>query len=150
VKATPTELDDAQLLESASQLRSLVAKLRRRLAEQTSPADFTPSQIAVMSRLLNDGPATLTALAKAEAMRPQSMSAIVAALQADGVVEGRPDPSDGRQTILAVTDAARERFETARMIKNDWLFRSFRAKYSPAEQAQLVVSIGLLQRLLEP
>jgi DNA-binding MarR family transcriptional regulator len=145
-----TELDDARLLESASELRSLVAKLRRRLAEQTSPADFTPSQIAVMSRLLNDGPATLTALAKAEAMRPQSMSAIVSALQADGVIEGRPDPSDGRQTILAVTDAARERFETARAIKNDWLFRSIRDKYTPAEQARLVVAIGLLQRLLEP
>lgn len=146
---TDVALDDARLLETATELRLLVAKLRRRLAEQASPGDFTPSQAAVLTRLLTDGPATLTALAKAEAMRPQSMSAIVAVLQADGVVEGKPDPMDGRQTILALTDAARERVEHARVIKNDWLFRSIRAKYTPAEQAQLTTSVELLQRLLE-
>ena len=148
--ATTVELDDARLLETASELRVLVAKLRRRLADQASPGDFTPSQAAVLSRLHTDGPATLTTLAKAEAMRPQSMSAIISVLQATGVVEGRPDPSDGRQTILALTDTARERVEQARVIKNDWLFRSIRAKYTRAEQAQLAGSVALLQRLLEP
>jgi DNA-binding MarR family transcriptional regulator len=148
---TPTrlELDDAQLLEMATELRVLIAKLRRRLAEQASPGDFTPSQAAVLTRLLTDGPATLTTLAKAEAMRPQSMSAIISVLQADGVVEGRPDPTDGRQTILALTDLARERVERARVIKNDWLFRSIRARYTPAEQVHLASSIELLKRLLD-
>ena len=147
---TTPPIDDAQLLETASELRVLVAKLRRRLAEQASPGDFTPSQVAVVTRLLHDGPATLTALAKAEAMRPQSMSTIIATLQAAGVVEGRSDPTDGRKTILAVTDDARARVERAREIKNDWLFRSIRARYTSAEQAQLAGSVALLQRLLEP
>jgi|SRR5471032_2878656 DNA-binding MarR family transcriptional regulator len=150
MNATTVDLDDARLLETASELRVLVAKLRRRLAEQASPGDFTPSQAAVLTRLLTEGPATLTTLARAEAMRPQSMSAIISALQADGVVEGKPDPMDGRQTILALTDLARERVERARVIKNDWLFRSIRAKYTPGEQAQLTRSVELLQRLLEP
>jgi DNA-binding MarR family transcriptional regulator len=142
-------MDDAQLLDTASELRVFVAKLRRRLAEQSNPGDFTPSQVAVMTRLLNDGPATLTSLANAEGMRPQSMSAIVSALQAAGVVEGRPDPTDGRATILALADSVRERVEHARVIKNDWLFRGLRSKYTPAEQAQLVDSIQLLRRLIE-
>jgi DNA-binding MarR family transcriptional regulator len=141
---------EVRLRETASELRVLVAQLRRRLAEQSSPGDFTPSQIAVMSRLLTEGPATLTELAKAEAMRPQSMSAIIAVLQAEGVVEGRPHPTDGRQTILGLTDTTRERVEKARLIKNDWLFRSIQARYTPAEQARLVESIALLQRLVEP
>ena len=150
MNATSAGPDDARLLDTATELRVLIAKLRRRLAEQASPGDFTPSQAAVLTRLLTDGPATLTTLAKSEAMRPQSMSAIISVLQAGGVVEGRPDPTDGRQTILALTDTARERVEQARVIKNDWLFRSIRAKYSPAEQLQLADSIGLLQRLIEP
>ena len=145
-----TKVDDARLLEAASELRVLVAQLRRRLAEQSSPGDFTPSQLAVMSRLLNEGPATLTELAKAEAMRPQSMSAIIAVLQAEGIVAGRPHPTDGRQTILGLTESTRERVIRARAIKNDWLFRSIQAKYTPAEQTQLVESIALLQRLIEP
>jgi DNA-binding MarR family transcriptional regulator len=149
MNAIPREVDDAQLLETASELRVFVAKLRRRLAEQSNPGDFTPSQVAVMTRLLNDGPATQTALANAEGMRSQSMSAIVSALLAAGAVEKRPDPTDGRATILALADSVRERVEQARVIKNDWLFRGMRAKYTPAEQAQLVDSIRMLQRLTE-
>jgi DNA-binding MarR family transcriptional regulator len=144
---TPT---DARLLEAAAQLRVLIAKLRRRLADQASPGDFSPSQAAVLTRLLQDGPATLTTLANAEGMRPQSMSAIVAALQSAGAIEGRPDPGDGRATILDLTDSVRDRVERARLIKTDWLFAQFQAKYSPAERAQLVETIQLLQRLTEP
>jgi DNA-binding MarR family transcriptional regulator len=142
--------DDDRLLATATELRVLVAKLRRRLAEQATAGEFTPSQASALSRLLSDGPATLTALAKAEGMRPQSMSAIVSVLQADGVIVGQPDPADGRQTILALSDSARETVEAARAIKNDWLFRSFKAKFTPEEQHQLASSIELLQRLIEP
>jgi DNA-binding MarR family transcriptional regulator len=143
---TPSE---ARLHESAAELRVLVAKLRRRLADQASPGDFSPSQTAVLTRLLQDGPATLTTLANAEGMRPQSMSAIIAALEAVGAVERRPDPNDGRATILALTESVRDRVEQARLIKTDWLFAQFRSKYNAAEQAQLVESIRLLQRIIE-
>ena len=149
----PTEsldADDARLLETAVELRVLIAKLRRRLAEQASPGDFTPSQASVLSRLLSEGPTTLTALAKAEGMRPQSMSAIISVLQADGLIDGRPDPADGRQTILALSESARETVQAARVIKNDWLFRSIKARLTPAEQRHLSSSIELLQRLIEP
>lgn len=147
---TSPDADDARLLETATELRVLIAKLRRRLAEQASPGDFTPSQASVLSRLLSDGPATLTALAKAEGMRPQSMSAIISVLQADGLVDGSPDPADGRQTILALSDRARQTVEAARVIKNDWLFRSMKVKLTPVEQQQLSSGIELLQRLIEP
>ena len=141
---------DAQLLESAGHLRYFTARLRRRLNEQATAGDFSGSQGAVLSRLYNDGPATLTTLAAAEGMRPQSMSAIVAALESADFVHGVPDPNDGRRTILDLTDHARERVEAARVIKNDWLFRTMKAKYSAEEQAQLMNGIELLQRLLEP
>jgi DNA-binding MarR family transcriptional regulator len=143
-------VDDAQLLESATQLRTLVAKLRRRLVEQANPGDFSASQSAVLSRLYNEGPATLTALATAEGMRPQSMSAIVSALQAAGFVTGSPDPGDGRRTILALSDHALETVEAARIVKNDWLFRTIKSRLDPEQQAQLASSIELLQRLIEP
>ncbi|HEX3679263.1 MAG TPA: MarR family transcriptional regulator [Galbitalea sp.] len=147
---TSPDADDVRLLETATELRVLIAKLRRRLAEQASPGDFTPAQASVLSRLLADGPATLTVLAKAEGMRPQSMSAIISVLQADGVIVGQPDPADGRQTILSLSDSARETVEAARVIKNDWLFRSMKAKLTAAEQRQLANGIELLQRLIAP
>jgi DNA-binding MarR family transcriptional regulator len=144
-----TVVDDVELRDAASDLRVFVAKLRRRLAEQSNPGDFTPSQTSVMTRLLQDGPATLTALARAEGMRPQSMSAIISVLQAAGVVEGRPDPTDGRATILCLTESIRTRVEQARVVKNDWIYSQLHEKYTPAEQAVLGESIRLLQRLVE-
>ncbi|MBN3809764.1 MarR family transcriptional regulator, partial [Paraburkholderia sp. Ac-20347] len=52
----------------AGDLRALVGKLRRRMREQGSAGDFTPSQIAVLLRLERDGAATVSSLARAEGM----------------------------------------------------------------------------------
>jgi DNA-binding MarR family transcriptional regulator len=147
---TETPIDDAHLLESAARLRTLVAKLRRRLVEQASPGDFSASQSAVLSRLFNGGPATLTELATAEGMRPQSMSAIVSALQAVGFVAGSPDPADGRRTILSLTPHALETVEATRVVKNDWLFRTIKSRLDADQQAQLAGSIELIERLVAP
>jgi DNA-binding MarR family transcriptional regulator len=148
--AAETPSDDARLLESAAKLRVVVAKLRRRLVEQASPGEFTASQNAVLSRLFTDGPSTLTQLAVAEGMRPQSMSAIIQVLTERGFVEGTPDSTDGRRTILLLTPHAHESVEAARVVKNDWLLRTIKTRLDPEQQARLVDSIELLQRLVEP
>ena len=92
----------------AAELPALISLLKRRLREQASIADLTESQVGVLRRLDSDGPATVTALARAEAMRPQSMGANVAALEAAGLVRGAPDPNDGRQTLWSLTPACRD------------------------------------------
>ncbi|MHB1491776.1 MarR family protein [mine drainage metagenome] len=142
------DLESARVAAVAADLRVLVGQLRRRLQEKANPGDFTPSQIAVVARLESDGPATVTALAKAEGVRPQSMGATVAVLEAAGIVSGTPDPSDGRRTILAITPAAREALVAGRAKKEDWLFRSIRAALTPAEQEQLAVGVELLHRIV--
>lgn len=144
-----TLIDDAQLLESAAKLRAVVAKLRRRLVEQASAGEFTASQNSVLSRLFTDGPATLTELAVAEGMRPQSMSAIIQVLTEKGFIGGTPDLTDRRRTILALTPHAHATVEAARVIKNDWLFRTIKSRLDSEQQAQLLGSIELLQRLAE-
>jgi DNA-binding MarR family transcriptional regulator len=145
-----TESANASLLATAADLRVLIAQLRRKLSEQTGPNEFTPAQLAVMSRLLHDGPSTLTTLARAEGMRPQSMSAIVSVLEAAGCVAGAADPSDGRQTILSLTDHATDTIQTWRAAKNDWLLRTIQEKFTGSEQHELTRSVELLKRLLEP
>jgi DNA-binding MarR family transcriptional regulator len=147
---TAADLDDAAVMTAAGELRAFVGRLRRRLSEQGSAGDFTPSQTSALARLLNDGPSTLTALAAAEGMRPQSMSAIIVVLEAAGLVGGSPDPSDGRATILALTDLARATVYAGRAAKDDWLFHAIRSKLDASEQVELARSIQLFQRLLEP
>jgi DNA-binding MarR family transcriptional regulator len=77
------------------------------------------------------------------------MGVIVSVLQDGGLVSGAPDPSDGRKTVLSLTDAARERFATGRLAREDWLFRAIRSQLAPAEQDELAACVALLKRLAE-
>jgi DNA-binding MarR family transcriptional regulator len=133
----------------AAELRVAVGRLSRRLREQSDSGDLTGSQKSVVIRLERDGPATVTTLARAEGVRPQSMGATVATLEAAGLVSGSPDPADGRQTILSLTAACRERMKVSRAAKEDWLYRAIRTKFAADEQQSLVTVIEMIQRLAD-
>ncbi|HEX7800472.1 MAG TPA: MarR family transcriptional regulator [Asticcacaulis sp.] len=140
--------DSLDIANLAADLRALVGRLKRRLREQGSVGDLTPSQIAVVRRLDADGPATISALARAEGVRPQSMGATVAALEAAGLTQGRPDPDDGRQTLISLTPACRERLTQGRAARQDWLTRQIE-RLTPEERARLAAAADILRRLSE-
>jgi DNA-binding MarR family transcriptional regulator len=133
----------------AAELRALLSKLKRRLREQAGRGDLTPSQVSVVLRLEKDGPATTSSLARAEGMRPQSMATVVAALDAAGLVSGAPDPSDGRQTLLTLTEAGRQRIVAGHAARQDWLARTLQSRLSTQEQDVLATAVGLLGRLVD-
>jgi len=139
--------DRAQAL--ARDLHVLLGQLRRRLQEQTHPGGYSWSQTSTVLRLERDGPATVSALARAEGVRPQSMGATVATLEAAGLVSGSPDPADRRQTILSLTDACRKLIRAKRAAKEDRLLRAIHTELSAEEQAQLAVALELLKRLAD-
>jgi DNA-binding MarR family transcriptional regulator len=133
----------------AAEIRALAGKLKRRLREQADAGDLPPSQASVLLRLDKDGPATASTLARVEGMRPQSMGPIVAALESAGLVRGSPDPKDGRQTILSLTEACRTLLDQGRAARQDWLSRTIAARLSADEQRQLASAITLLRRLVD-
>jgi DNA-binding MarR family transcriptional regulator len=133
----------------AGDLRALISKLKRRLREQSNAGDLTPSQVSVLLRLEREGPTTMSNLARGEGMRPQSMGSAVAVLEAAGFVSGAPDPNDGRQTILSLTDRCREWIREGRAARQDWLFRTLRARFSLQEQKDLAATVELLRRLVD-
>jgi DNA-binding MarR family transcriptional regulator len=145
-RTSPPPSDLAAAL--AGDLRSLVAQLRRRFREQAILGEFTPSQIAVLLRLEREGPATVSALARAEGMRPQSMGTLIAPLEAAGHISGAPDPDDGRQTLWSLTSAFREWLKEGRAARQDWLSRTIEARLTGAEQQQLAGAVELLKRLV--
>jgi DNA-binding MarR family transcriptional regulator len=131
----------------AGELRVALASVVRRLREQAEGTDLTRSQTSVLLRLEREGPATATALARAEGVRPQSMAKIVQALEAAGLVGGAPDPKDGRKTLLSLTEAAREEFRAGRLAKQDWLAKAIDGALTPEEAARLASVTDLLRRL---
>jgi DNA-binding MarR family transcriptional regulator len=133
----------------AQELGAVLGKLKRRLREQAHVGDLTPSQVSVLLRLERDGPATASGLARAEGMRPQSMGSVIAALTSSGLVSGSPDPADGRQTILSLTDSCREWLRKGRAARQDWLSRTIQAQLSTQEQKDLAAAVVLLKRLVD-
>jgi DNA-binding MarR family transcriptional regulator len=130
-------------------MRTLLRKLKLRYREHGGGNDLTSSQISVILRLEKDGAATVSSLARAEGMRPQSMSAIVTPLQESGLVSGAPDPSDGRQTLMSLTPKCLKWLQEGRAARQDWLATTISQKLSLHEQEKLQAALKLLTRLAE-
>ena len=144
-----TDMADAERVAAlAGDLRALIGKFKRRLREQSGSDDFTPSQITVLMLLEREGPMTMSNLARAEGMRPQSMGHVVGPLLAEGFVAGTPDPNDGRQTILALTDISRKWVRQRRAARQDWLSGRIRDTLSSKEQRDLANAVELLKRVV--
>ena len=143
---SPQSTDLAAL---AGELRVAVSKLVRRAREHSQSSDFTSAQKSVLFHLERDGPATVSALARAHGVKPQSMRITVAGLETFGVVRGEADPTDGRKTLIDLTPTFKRTREASRVAKEDWLIRALQAQLSPREQATLAAAVGLLERVAD-
>lgn len=74
------DVETRRISELAASIRAICGNIKRRLMAQSNGGDLTESQLAVLLRLERDGPASISALAKAEGMRPQSMGALLSGL----------------------------------------------------------------------
>lgn len=133
----------------ALDLRTAFRKIKRHLREQGQHGDLTPSQVSVILRLEEKGAATVSSLARAEGMRPQSMSAVMMPLFEAGLVRGDPDPNDGRQTLTSLTPKCLKWLKDGRAARQDWLTQRISQKLSTAEQQKLRAALSLLMKLVD-
>jgi DNA-binding MarR family transcriptional regulator len=146
-----TEGDSSPIDQAAvaAQLRAVTVGLVRRLRSAASPGDLTWSQESALLRLETSGPQTVSQLGRAEGTRSQSMGAIVAVLEAQGLVDRTADTNDGRQSIVAVTDTGRRSLDEARAVKQDWLTERLTHELDQREQRILAQAVPLLQRIVD-
>jgi DNA-binding MarR family transcriptional regulator len=139
----PTKTDPAHV---ASDLRVVLGQLSRRLRAANR---FPLSQVAVLGRLDRCGPQSVSELAAAERVRPQSMAQTVGDLEADGFVTRRPDPHDGRRALVELTALGLTRLQADRAARDGWLARAIADTLSPADHDVLVRAVELLRLLAE-
>ena len=133
----------------AGQIRTVLSRLKRQLREQGSRGDLTLSQLSVLTRLESRGAATVSGLARAEGMRPQSMSSIVTSLQVAGLVNCSADPNDARQTLLSLSRKCEKLLRRTRAARQDWLVAAIGERLSTQERKKLSSALALLGRLTE-
>ncbi|QWF77423.1 MarR family winged helix-turn-helix transcriptional regulator [Amycolatopsis sp. CA-230715] len=138
-----------QVAELAGQLRGTVGQLHRRLRQVDNAEVLTPSQSAVLSRLVRDGAATQSELAAAEHVRQQSMGATLGALDELGYLTKARDPRDGRRVLISASDLGRKTVRGVHQHRDEWIAHGLTTGLSPAERRTLAEAIPLLQRLAQ-
>lgn len=133
----------------ASQLRTAVARLARRLRQEGAHDETSPSQLIALATLYRDGPMTVGELASSERVKPPTMTRVVAALEEQGYVRREPSPDDGRCVRVLVTDAGRAAHDRYRLRRDEWLAGRLDA-LSAEDLAVLAQASDILDRLAAP
>jgi DNA-binding MarR family transcriptional regulator len=135
---------DTRLL--AGQLRLALGRLVRRLRAEHG---FPFTQGSVLGRLDREGRKSIGDLAALERVRPQSMTQTIADLEADGLIARRPDPAEGRRTLVELTDHGLAALDADRRHRVGWLAQTIADDLSPREQKLLADALPLIERLAE-
>ncbi|HXA61392.1 MAG TPA: MarR family transcriptional regulator [Streptosporangiaceae bacterium] len=133
----------------AGALRVSLGLLLRRLRQAQPEGELTLPETSALARLDRGGPTTATALAKLEQISPQSMGATLAALEARGLVERRPDPADGRRAVISATEAGLQALRNRRNARTEQLAQALSAEFTRSELRQLMAAVPLIERLAQ-
>ncbi|GAA4201349.1 MarR family winged helix-turn-helix transcriptional regulator [Microbispora amethystogenes] len=126
-----------------------VSRLLRRLRELSGAGDLSAGQVSVLVRLGKHGPASASELAAAERVKPQSMAAIVQALERDGLVERHRDPEDGRRQVVTLTEQGRERRLDERRAREAWLARTLQDHCTEDQLRTIIDAMALLDAVAQ-
>jgi len=109
---------------------------------------FNFSTLSVLHTLDRNGPLRLTELLPTEQLKQPALTSLVAKLEQDGLLERRPDPSDGRASLISLTSAGQE-IVHSRHAHRVAKLTALVDQLTPEERAVLAGSVDVLQRLTE-
>jgi DNA-binding MarR family transcriptional regulator len=93
--------------ETAARLRLVISRLSRAV-RQHGAAGLTPSQVSALATIEEHGPIRMSDLAGYELIGAPLASRIVAGLQELGLVQRAAGSTDGRVSLIELSDAGRE------------------------------------------
>jgi len=135
--------------EVAGALRVALGLLARRIRQLKAEGEITLPESSALARLDRGGPATPSELARQEQISPQSIGATLAGLEARGLVGRRPDPADGRRTVISITARGQQMLGDRRNERTLRLAEALSSGFTDAEVDQLMAVVPLLERLAQ-
>jgi DNA-binding MarR family transcriptional regulator len=135
--------------EAAISVRRGVLALSRRLRTERSPGGLTSLELSVLGHLNRRGPMTPGDLAAADRIQPQSLTRTLTGLDADTLLSRRPDPADGRRSLLAITPAGVDALRREMDQRDQWLAAAMAARLTTTETELLRLAGELLERLAD-
>jgi len=140
---------DVDVERLADELRVCIGFFVRRLRQAQAEGELTLPETTALARLDRGGPTTATALAKLEQVSAQSMGATLGGLEARGFVRRSADPTDGRQSMIALTDAGLHALWDRRNARTELIAAVLRDEFTSTEIRRLAAAVPLIERLAQ-
>lgn len=131
--------------EAAARLRTAIARLNRRLRQQTV-GELTLSQWSALVAVETGGPMRIGDLAEHEHVSAPTATRLVASLEAEGLVRREVDDVDRRATVVSLAEAGRQALAELRRKRTEALAGRL-AALSPADLDRLLDALPLLEDL---
>ncbi len=137
--------DEAEVI--ADRLHSAAIHLLRRLRREDATTGLSAPRLSALSVIVFGGAVTLGELANAEQVRPPTMTRLVSALEARGLVSREADPDDGRLTRIRATQKGRTLLLRGRARRVAALTEEVRA-LAAGEREELARALAILDGVI--
>ncbi|GAA2343552.1 hypothetical protein GCM10010170_028560 [Dactylosporangium salmoneum] len=136
-------------LSAARAVRRAIQRLSRRLQLQRDADGLSLTKISLLGHLARKGPMAAGALAAADRLQPQSVTRVLAELEADGLIERLANVADKRQRVFSISEAGRVTLAADMRVRDEWLAGALRAELTPAERDAVLHAAAILDRLAD-
>ena len=133
----------------AAALQMSIGLCIRQLRQMPAQGGLSLPEASVLKRLDRSGPSSVTELARAEQISVQSMGTTLGSLEARGLIERRPHPTDGRRSVLSITNSGIRVLSDKHNGRAEQLAKALSTGFSPAELRQLMEAAPLIERLAQ-
>lgn len=141
--------NDVDATQCAARLRVAVSFLGRRLRPNAQRSGLSAAKLSVLGQLWRFGPSTPSELAAREGVKLQTLTRLLAELEAEEWLLREAHSSDGRQSVLSLTRAGLKRLADEVHEREAALASVIDAALSGHERTQLLDACTLLDRLCE-
>jgi DNA-binding MarR family transcriptional regulator len=149
VAVTSRSSPDFRVTTLADRLHSAAIHLLRRVRREDDVSGLSAARLSALSVIVFGGPIRISALARAEHVRTPTMTPIVAALEAEGLITREVDSSDARASLLRATARGSRLMSEARGRRVSLL--SSDLQQLPAnDRATVLRAVDILERLVGP
>ncbi|MBB6729436.1 MarR family winged helix-turn-helix transcriptional regulator [Cohnella zeiphila] len=123
-------------------------ELTRILIRLPSIEKLSFTTLSVLHTLSRKSPMRLTSLTATEQVTQSAITQIVTRLERDGLVERRPDPTDGRVVQVHITEAGAKVIDSRRSERIAHLSK-FMERLTPEDKQAIASALPALRRLAE-
>lgn len=132
----------------AERLHSTAIRLLRLVRVQDTATGIAPARLSALSVIVFGGPVSLRDLARAEQVRPPTMSRIVSALEAEGLARRRVNQQDRRAVLIEATEKGVAMLKQGRKRRVKFL-ASYLSQLANSELSDIERAVQAIQEVFE-